>query len=151
MTTDRPTVHFFQLFAHHISTVGVSTMLSTPRCHHRCHPHASGGCQRIRVLLLDLVLLRLLPTIGAFRGPMSATKNNIFERRASAGAESMASASESSSSLDLRDHHRFYIIRHGETDANAADGGCLGWAVILMLWIPSISTSFDSIFIFDHC
>jgi len=39
MTTDRPTVHFFQLFAHHISTVGVSTMLSTPRCHHRCHRH----------------------------------------------------------------------------------------------------------------
>ena len=86
-------------------------------------------------MLLDLVLLLLLPTIGAFRGP---------------GAESLASASESSS-LDLRDHHRFYIIRHGETDANAADGGCLGWAVILMLWIPSISTSFDSIFIFRFC
>ena len=115
---------------------------------------SSGGvCQRLRVLLLDLVLLMLLPTIGAFRGPMSATKSSIFEPKAStdsAGAESLASASESSS-LDLRDHHRFYIIRHGETDANAADGGCLGWAVILMLWIPSISTSFDSIFIFDHC
>ena len=98
---------------------------------------SSGGCQRLRVLLLDLVLLLLLPTIDAFRGPMSATKSNIFERKAStdsAGAESLASASEStSSSLDLRDHHRFYIIRHGETDANAADGGCLGWIMILML------------------
>lgn len=114
---------------------------------------SSGGCQRLRVLLdLVLLLLLLLPTIGAFRGPMSATKSNIFERKAStdysAGAESLASASESttsSSSLDLRDHHRFYIIRHGETDANAADGGCLGWVMILMLgFLQFPSPSFDS-------
>lgn len=114
---------------------------------------SSGGCQRLRVLLdLVLLLLLLLPTIGAFRGPMSATKSNIFERKAStdysAGAESLVSASESttsSSSLALRDHHRFYIIRHGETDANAADGGCLGWVMILMLgFLQFPSPSFDS-------
>ena len=115
---------------------------------------SSGGCQRLRVLLdlVLLLLLLLLPTIGAFRCPMSATKSNIFERKAStdysAGAESLASASESttsSSSLALRDHHRFYIIRHGETDANAADGGCLGWVMILMLgFLQFPSPSFDS-------
>jgi len=114
------------------------------------------------VLLLDLVLLLLLPTIGAFRGPMSATKSNIFERKAStdsAGAESLASASESttcSTSLDLRDHHRFYIIRHGETDANAADGGCLGWVMILMLGFlqfpsPSFDSFNDSIYSITYC
>jgi len=82
---------------------------------------SSGGCQRLRALLL-----LLLPKIGAFRGPsahvppMSAT--NLFPTD-SDGVESPvdeALASESRS-LDFRDHHRFYIIRHGETDANAAD------------------------------
>ena len=113
--------------------------------------------------MLLLLLHVLLPTIGAFRGPMSATKSNIFERKAStdysAGAESLASASESttsSSSLDLRDHHRFYIIRHGETDANAADGGCLGWVMILMLGFlqfpsPSFDSFNDSIYSITYC
>ena len=92
---------------------------------------SSGGCQRLRALLL-----LLLPKIGAFRGPsahvppMSAT--NLFPTD-SDGVESPvdeALASESRS-LDFRDHHRFYIIRHGETDANAADGKCFGLILTL--------------------
>ena len=40
---------------------------------------------------------------------------------AAAGAESIDEALTTFRPLDLHDHCRFYIIRHGETDANAAD------------------------------
>jgi len=37
------------------------------------------------------------------------------------GADSIDEALTKFRPLDLHDHHRFYVIRHGETDANAAD------------------------------
>ena len=40
---------------------------------------------------------------------------------AAAGAESIDEDLTTFRPLDLHDHCRFYIIRHGETDANAAD------------------------------
>ena len=40
---------------------------------------------------------------------------------ATAGAKSIDEALTTFRPLDLHDHQRFYIIRRGETDANAAD------------------------------
>ena len=70
----------------------------------------------------SLLLLLLLSTISAFRpSARRLMMSTHHAAAATAGAESIDEALTTFRPLDLHDHQRFYIIRHGETDANAAD------------------------------